>query len=363
MRRRSEGGNPLSVDSLAAETERGSDYIDAVEAKIERYAKAKFRGLAMRDYIALVLHQTVDTQKVAHRLHECGSYLVFRHYLTEKKARLIAAQTCKQHLLCPFCAIRRGAKMQVAYAEKVQHVLAENAFLVPWMVTFTVKNGADLDERYRHLNKSVKLMTKYGHLDRGYEISKAAGTVWSYEFKRGSTSGLWHPHMHAIWLCTSPLDVEKLQGEWKKITGDSFIVEAHPMYGDPVEAFCEVFKYAVKFSDLPPADNWHAFVTLRTKRLIRSSGSLWGVDVPESDLDEELDDPAWADFVYRYFHDSDTYRVCETRTSNDTPQEPKRTYGPAPTIVESKPYVKLHLRMLQKKYEYRGLGWKAQVDH
>jgi hypothetical protein len=336
---------------LAAETERGSDYIDAVEAKVERYAKAKFRGLAMRDYIALVLHQTEDTQKVAHRLHECGSYLVFRHYLTEKKARLIAAQTCKQHLLCPFCAIRRGAKMQVAYAEKVQHLLAENAYLVPWMVTFTVKNGPDLQERYSHLHKSVKAMNKNRTRgDRGHEIMKATGSVWSYEFKRGSTSGLWHPHMHAIWLCSSPLDVEKLRAEWFAITGDSYIIEAHPMYGDPVEAFCEVFKYAVKFSDLPPADNWHAFEVLRRRRLIRSAGTLWGLEIPESDMDEELDDPVWVDFVYRYFHDSDTYRVCETRNCNDTTSEPPRIKGPRPMLVDERPYVSLHLRQLQKKY-------------
>lgn len=350
MRRRSEEGNPLSVQSLAAETERGSDSIDALEAKIERYAKAKFRGLAMRDYIALVLHQTEDTQKVAHRLHECGSYLVFRQYLTEKKARLIAAQTCKQHLLCPFCAIRRGAKMQVAYAGKVQHLLAGNSFLVPWMVTMTVKNGADLNERYGHLHKSIKLMTKYRHLDRGHEITKAAGAVWSYEFKRGSSSGLWHPHMHAIWLCTSALDVEKLRAEWFAITGDSYIIEAHPMYGDPVEAFCEVFKYAVKFSDLPPADNWHAFEVLRRKRLIRSSGLLWGLEIPESDLDDQLDDPVWIDLVYRYFHDSDTYRVCETRMPNDTVPEPPRFKGRRPMLIDERPYTSLHLRQLQKKY-------------
>ena len=138
--------------------------------------------------------------------------------------------------------------MQVKYAEKVQHLLTENPHLIPWMVTFTVKNGADLGERYAHLHKSVKAMNKNRTRgDRGHEIMKAAGSVWSYEFKRGSGSGMWHPHMHAVWLCTSPLDVEKLSKEWHHITGDSYIIEAHPMYGDPVEAFCEVFKYAVKF--------------------------------------------------------------------------------------------------------------------
>jgi hypothetical protein len=306
----------------------------------------------MRDYIASVQHQTVDTQAVAHRLHECGAYLVFRHYFTAKKARLIAGQTCKQHILCPFCAIRRGAKMQVAYGEKVQHLLAENPEkLVPWMVTFTVKNGPDLAERYAHLHKSVKLLNKYHHLDRGHEICKAKGSVWSYEFKRGSGSGLWHPHMHGIWLCSAPLDVKKLADEWHKITGDSYIIEAHPLYGDPVEAFCEVFKYAVKFGDLPLADNWEAFHILRRKRLVRSAGILWGVEVPESNLDDELEDPVWADIAYRYFHDSDTYKGCESRSCNDTILDTeKRPTGPRPTLVDTRPYESLHLRKLRKKY-------------
>jgi hypothetical protein len=351
MSRRSEGGNPLSVESLAAETERGSDYISQLETKLERYARAKYRGLAMTDYIASVQHQTTDTQNVASRLHECGSYLVFRHYLTEKRARLIAARTCKQHLICPFCAIRRGAKMQVAYAEKVQHLLTENPALVPWMVTFTVKNGDDLNERYSHLHRSVKAMNKNRTRgDRGHEIMKAVGSVWSYEFKRGSGSGLWHPHMHAVWLCSSPLDVQKLSDEWRHITGDSFIIDAHPMYGDPVEAFCEVFKYAVKFNELPLVDNWHAFNTLRRKRLIRSAGILWGVEMPESDMDEELDDPVFADFVYRYFHEQDAYKVCEHRTSLNTPPDAYRPKGRLPMIVDNKPYVSLHLRQLQRKY-------------
>lgn len=351
MRRRSEGENPLSVDCLAAETERGSDSITVLDAKLDRYAKAKFRALTMRDYIARVLHQTQEIEKIANRLHGCGSYLVFRHYMTENKARLIAAETCKQHLLCPFCAIRRGAKMQVAYAEKVQHILAENPHLVPWMVTLTVKNGNDLSERYRHLQRSVKLMNKYRHLNRGHEITKAHGSVWSYEFKRGSGSGLWHPHTHAIWLCSSPLDVQKLSDEWRDITGDSFIIDAHPMYGDPVEAFCEVFKYAVKFGDLPLPDNWHAFETLRGKRLIRSAGSLWGVEIPESDLDDELDDPVWVDLVFRYFHDRNSYQACERRPFYDKKQEPVRPTGRRPMLVEpNKGYVALHLRQLQRKY-------------
>ena len=51
----------------------------------------------------------------------------------------------------------------------------------------------------------------------------------------------------------------------------------------------EVFKYAVKFSDLTLADNWHAAQILKGKRLLNSFGSFRGVDIPDSLLDEPLD--------------------------------------------------------------------------
>ena len=302
MLRRNEGENPLSVDCLAAETERGSDSIQALPKRLDRYAKAHDRALAMTDYIRSVIHPTAYGEKVAFELQECGSYLVFRQYFTADVARLVAARTCKKHLICPFCAIRRGAKMYARYLERIKLVLDANPHLTPWMVNLTVLNGEDLGERYRHLHKGVKALNKNRTRgDRGHEIMKAEGSVWSYEFKRGAGSGLWHPHMHGIWLCSAPLDVPKLSGEWKQITGDSFIVEAHPMYGEAIDACAEVFKYAVKFQDLPLADNLHAFEVLRGKRLVRSAGLLWGVEVPDTALDDELDDPYWIDVAYRYF--------------------------------------------------------------
>jgi hypothetical protein len=69
-----------------------------------------------------------------------------------------------------------------------------------------------------------------------------------------------------------------------------------------VDGFMEVFKYAVKFSDQPPADTWHAFNTLRGRRLIGSAGAFRGVDVPAYLLDEALDDLPFVEFFYRYLH-------------------------------------------------------------
>ena len=70
---------------------------------------------------------------------------------------------------------------------------------------------------------------------------------------------------------------------------------------DVLGGFLEVFKYAVKFSDLPLNDNWQGFLELSHKRLVFSFGEFWGVQVPDSLTDEPLDDLPFVDLLFRYF--------------------------------------------------------------
>ena len=202
-------------------------------------------------------------------------------------------KTCRQQLLCPFCALRRAAKHVRAYWDKVATVKAENPELQLYFVTLTVKDGESLQERFNHL---VKAERRYKQLRRDaskgrkfVEYAKAQGGVCSVEFKRGQNSGLWHPHMHMIWLCSEAPDAHQLSREWEALTGDSFIVDVRPMYGE-IDGFLETFKYALKFSDLELSDNLHAYKTLKGKRLINSFGVLRGVEVPEELTDDDLED-------------------------------------------------------------------------
>jgi len=70
---------------------------------------------------------------------------------------------------------------------------------------------------------------------------------------------------------------------------------------DVLGGFLEVFKYAVKFSDLPLNDNWQGFLELSRNRLVFSFGEFWGVQVPDSLTDEPLDDLPFVDLLFRYF--------------------------------------------------------------
>lgn len=130
------------------------------------------------------------------------------------------------------------------------------------------------------------------------------GAVWSYEVKRGLNSGIWHPHIHMVWLHHEDIDAQVLSREWKWATGDSHNLDVRPINPDPVtgslvDGMLEVFKYALKFSDMSLSDNWHAFEKLSNKRLISSSGLLHGLEIPEKLSDDELDGP-FIEMLYRF---------------------------------------------------------------
>ena len=288
-------GNPLTVDCLAAETEQGADDAAGLPSRLDRYSKARQRALDMESFARDAKHV-----KEADKLSSCGQYLLFRHYFTIDKVRLHAAEFCKQHLLCPLCAIRRGAKLLQAYLKSFEVILARSPDLKPYLVTFTVKNGSDLKERMAHVRKGLQFLHKARHRGRGVsEVEKAQAGVWSYEVTNKGKG--WHPHAHAVWLCSSPPDQEKLREEWKAITGDSFMVDVRPFSNDPVRAFCEVFKYAVKFSDLPESLTFEAYEALKGSRLVASFGDFRGIEIPEEFEDETFtDDLPFIDMLYRF---------------------------------------------------------------
>ena len=284
-------------DSVGAEI--GVDGIEALPKRVDRYGKAKKSALDVAEYMATLPQH----QAMAKTVKGCGNYLLFRHFFTVDVVKLHAASFCRKHLLCPLCAIRRGAKALAAYLDRFEAIKRTSADLRPFLVTLTVKDGPDLRERFQHLHKSQRELWKRMQRGRGSVFDCVQGAVWSYEVKRGQGSGLWHPHLHMIALSASAPDAEKLASEWHDITGDSFIVDVRPIsQDDPASGFVEVFKYAVKFSDQEPADTVHAWETLAGKRLLGSAGCFRGVDIPE-DL---TDDPGdylglpYVDLLFRY---------------------------------------------------------------
>ena len=339
--------NPLIDEGLAAESKQGADDAAVLPNRLDRYSKAHHRAVEMAHYASD--HGQV---KLAEKLSRCGSYLLFRDYFTVGKVRLHAAQFCKKHLLCPLCAIRRGAKMVKAYLDRLEVITASRSDLKPFLVTLTVKDGDDLLERFNHLYRSVQKLHKTRTGQRQYsEACKADGAVWSYEFKRGANSGQWHPHVHAVWLCTEAPDQKALSEQWKRITGDSHIVDVRPFHDqeDVLGGFLEVFKYAVKFSDLPLEDNWHGFEALGGKRLIASFGVFRGLEVPDDLADDQLDDLPYMEMLYRFVQGVGySYVKTDPTPKAGTGKRPKVTTPVQPP----EPYKKgrSHLLYLRKKH-------------
>jgi hypothetical protein len=283
---------PLSVVHLAGETQEGFQTA-RLGLRLARYAKARENALQFRAF--LLANQE---PKLAAALGECGNYAVFRDYFTIGQVRLARLPSCKKHLICPLCALRRGAKALRVYLARVQSLMASDALLAPFLVTFTVKNGPDLAERFNHLARCLRSYHRRRSRSRqSGEVLKARSAVWSYEFTNNGKG--WHPHVHAIWLCHSAPDAAALSEEWLQLTGDSFIVDVRPIdMADPIGGLVEVFKYALKFSGLPDHERLTAYRTLKGKRLIDSFGALRGLDVDPSDGDDLLDD---LPFIERLF--------------------------------------------------------------
>lgn len=294
---------PEGAAILAEGAPAGADEVGNFGQRIARYGLAKTRAMAMVEYLRELA--SPESKPPAVRLAGCGNYLHFREYFTVDKIRLHSASFCKQHLICPLCAIRRGAKSLGAYLQRWEVLQAERPDLRPYLLTLTVKNGSDLLERHNHLTKSLRTLLarrrNYNSGSRGHqwtEMAKVEGAVYTLELTNRGNG--WHPHCHMIALAASKPSQSALSDEWRAITGDSFIVDCRPIQGDPVDGFMEVFKYAVKFGDLTLEDNWYAAQALKGKRLLNSFGLFRGVQIPESLLDEPLDDLPFWDRFYRY---------------------------------------------------------------
>jgi len=309
--RRPEKGEGLDVETLAGES-REAFRTSGLFKRLQRYGSAKENALQFRHYLA-----RVGEDGLADDLGNCANYAAFREYFTIGETRLSRICTCKKHLLCPLCAIRRGAKALRVYLARVAHLREADKALQPFLVTLTVKNGDDLAERFSHLVQSLRAYHKRRHLNRGHEVCKASSSVWSYEFTNSGKG--WHPHVHAVWLCHQRPDSFKLAEEWKAITGDSYIVDVRPLdESDPVGAFCEVFKYALKFADLADPDRLHAYRTLKGKRLQDSFGDLRGLDIEPEDSDELLDDLPYIERLYQFIPGAGYKLTSETSVNPQT---------------------------------------------
>jgi plasmid rolling circle replication initiator protein Rep len=286
--------------------------------RIERLSAHKRRTVALLQYANSTKTALTISQKA--RYADCHSFLTFHNYFTLGKIKLSHVEHCDIHLLCPLCAIRRASKKTILYEKKVQELLSSNPNLNLYYVVLTVKNEENLSKAYEHLTQAQKTLTqrrrdaqkffKTGnkkHLSAANSVfARVEAGAYSIEVKRGKNSGDWHPHTNFVLLSEDDIKKEELINEWRSITGNSFIVHCEKVASrqDIIKVLVEIFKYAMKFSEMEFSDNLFAWETLKGRRLTGSFGQFRGLDVEDDDDGDHVPDGTeYEEIFYRFFDD------------------------------------------------------------
>lgn len=244
------------------------------------------------------------------RLRSCHSWLLFEYLPQAGRLKLAQTRSCDLPLLCPLCAIRRAARASSVYRERAERLLKDDPELRLSYAVLTVVNRPDLAERFEHLQRQARRLLARrraaesagrGHRQfadaEASSLAAAVAGAYSFEVKRGANSREWHPHLNLLLLSKSLVDETALQHEWRQLTGDSWIVYCRPRPAE-VGTFVEIFKYALKFSDLTPADTWEVYQRLRGRRLQGSFGSFRGL--PCGQTAGRVEECSWS-LLYRYW--------------------------------------------------------------
>ena len=349
---------PLLSEALVGTDNKGlqSANADQHRDRITRFGILKHRAKQQENFLwtlakfkenypnDLPSEETTKALKSAQKLQGCGNFLLFKNYYTIDQTKLAKFHVCNQHLLCPFCAGIRASKAIQKYSERVDEVLKQKRKLKVALLTLTVKNGHDLQERSSHLITSLRTLIKrrqdYKKKARGFnEFCKIDGAMYSYENTYNEQTGEWHPHVHMLVLLNDWIDQEQLSETWHEITGDSFVVDVRRVKKSKefgyAKAAAEVCKYALKFGDLTVEKTWEAFKILKGKRLSGAFGSLYGVKIPENLADEMPDDQdlPYLEMLYKFVFGKHSYydlvmtRQVEPHSKDNDDEEELRQRG------------------------------------
>lgn len=197
------------------------------------------------------------------RFRACGSRCWVLRKPTNEEELALAVEHCHDRFCIP-CARARAANLS---AELLK--LCEGKDLR--FFTFTLKHShAPLQSQLDRLTRSWRRL-------RGKRVwqSTQRGGVAVIELHRSKKDGLWHPHLHVISEGDFVSNAET-SSAWKKVTGDSFIVDVRRLR-DAKEACRYVAKYAAKGvalnGDYDVDVLVEAITALRSKRLVQCFGS------------------------------------------------------------------------------------------
>lgn len=236
-------------------------------AKLEKSQKNKREFIRyLEESKSPLLKHTMKTN----RLKECWNVVTFRKHLETWEKQLLSANFCKYDRVCIACATKRAIGMIKRFEQGIKaHNLYEKH---RYYIVLTIKHKAwdkleDLMEKL--LTSKEKLARNYRNSKRDVQKNKSFfnsfdGMVISIEVAHKWKNG-WHPHINILACSNEEVPIkqgmhirgdvnEQLQKEWLQITWDSFIhnIRKINVKNDYFtrSGIGEVFKYAIKFSDL-----------------------------------------------------------------------------------------------------------------
>jgi len=281
--------------------------------RIMRYSQLKKNQRRIASYLGNLGEQ--DAATIASRMYDCGLFLTFRDYYTVERVLLTRACFCKKHTLCQLCAVRRSAKFLEATLPKFEHLIEESPVpLYPHLIVLTIKNGDDLGERLRHLEKSWQKLLRRRSNERSYPETLLRGVIGGIlSIEVTNTGNGWHPHANVMVLSKSKsFDWQRAKDEWLEITGDSSVVNFSEDEATLAATLAETVKYITKFSDLTPAQLWQLHGCVKRRKLTRGFGQLWGLKMPDKLTDDVLSgDLPYIEYVCRYLG-RDGYTILQT---------------------------------------------------
>ena len=271
-----------------------------------------------RDFVRWLL---TKNDLLGQKVRGCGSFLHLREWLQHDQSRLINANFCKKHLLCPTCAWRRATKLVARYTKKAEILAKAHPELIPCMITFGPRNGEDLAVQLELLKDILKRMgatarkaaSKTGVMG-GHSLiewNKIAGSLTALEVTNKGKG--WHVHCHTFALLSAYIDREALSGELGRFSGGSCtIVDVRACKNGIIAGMCEVVKYALKPGELTHEQTLFVFEQFKGTRMINARGLLRGDqegDIDEDDL-PDLDGPT-RDMIACWLWSSEKFHLRE----------------------------------------------------
>lgn len=205
------------------------------------------------------------------RITECCNLVSFRRYLETGDVQLISANFCKYDRICIACATKRAMRMIKKFSQGIEKGRLYNKkwYYIVLTISHTKRDKLESLMNRLKLYKN-RLARAYRNSKRNHQKKKSFfsifdGMVISIEIAHKGDNW-WHPHINILACCDKDIPIEygkfarwdinqQLLQERKDITdGTSYIHNIRPIEVKrdhfSRSGIGEVFKYAIKFSDL-----------------------------------------------------------------------------------------------------------------